>query len=175
MKTQSTRRRGWMVGVGALAGLAGLGLAWWRLREQPASVQAVQAFWERSFERLDGGTLAAVSLRGKPLLINFWATWCPPCVEELPMIEAFFRQKSARGVQVLALAIDQPSAVRRFLARQALTFPIGLAGLEGTELSRSFGNAAGGLPYSVFLNADGSIYKQKLGQLQQSDLDAWPV
>ncbi len=164
-----------MVAAGSVAALAGLGLAAWRFREKPASVQALELFWSRSFDLADGGVIATASLRGRPLLVNFWATWCPPCVEELPMIESFYRQKSDRGVQVMALAIDQPSAVRRFLIRYPLSFPVGLAGLEGTELSRAFGNASGGLPFSVFINADESIYKQKLGQLKQSDLDAWSV
>ncbi len=113
------------------------------------------------------------AFRGKPLLVNFWATWCPPCIEELPMIDAFWREHEGKGMQVLALAIDQPSAVRRFLERQPLSFPVGLAGLAGTELAKSLGNTASGLPFSVFFAKDGSIYLQKLGQLKQSDLDGW--
>ena len=113
------------------------------------------------------------ALTGKPLLVNFWATWCPPCVEELPLIDAFWRENGPNGFQVLGLAIDQPSAVRRFLQRQALGFPIGLAGVGGTELAQSLGNAGGGLPFSVFFNADGSIWRQKLGQLSQDDLNQW--
>jgi hypothetical protein len=73
----------------------------------------------------------------------------------------------------LALAIDQPSAVRKFLQRQPLGFPVGLAGLGGTELAKSLGNATGGLPFSVFFKADGSIWRQKLGQLNLDDLSGW--
>ncbi len=87
------------------------------------------------------------------------------------MIEAFWRENAAKGIQVLALAIDQPSAVRRFLERQPLSFAVGLAGLQGTELARSLGNVNGGLPFSVFFNRDASIYKQKLGQLTRQDLE----
>ena len=89
------------------------------------------------------------------------------------MIEAFWRQHTANGVQVMAFAIDQPSAVRAFVARQGLSMPVALAGLEGTQLAKSLGNANGGLPFSVFFRADASIYRQKLGQLSQSDLDSW--
>ena len=121
----------------------------------------------------EGKTWKLSGLRGKVVVVNFWATWCPPCVEELPMIEAFSREHAAKGLQVLALAIDQPSAVRRFLERQALSFPVGLAGLGGTELARSLGNAQGGLPFSVFFAADGSIYRKKLGQLTPQDLKDW--
>ncbi len=89
------------------------------------------------------------------------------------MINAFWRENAPNGHQVVALAIDQPSAVRRFLERQPLAFPVGLAGLEGTNLAKSLGNAAGGLPFTVFFNSNGSIWRQKMGQLTQADLDEW--
>ena len=89
------------------------------------------------------------------------------------MIEAFWRQHAANGIQVLALAVDQPSKVRAFVAKQGLTMPMALAGLGGTDLAKSLGNVNGGLPFSVFFKADASIYKQKLGQLAQFDLDDW--
>ena len=89
------------------------------------------------------------------------------------MMEAFWREHASKGLQMVALAIDQPSAVRRFLERIPLSFPVGLAGLEGTQLAKSLGNASGGLPFSVFFDKDGGIYKQKLGQLQPADLDNW--
>ena len=162
-----------MLGVGLAAAAAGAGVAAWRLRPQAAAPQATHAFWDQRFEQPKGGELSVAAFRGKPLLVNFWATWCPPCIEELPMIEAFWREHEAKGLQVLALAIDQPSAVRRFLERQPLSFPVGLAGLAGTELAKSLGNTAGGLPFSVFFAKDGGIYSQKLGQLKQADLDGW--
>ena len=166
-------RRRCLLGVGAAAAVAGAGVAWWRLQPGEAMPQAVQSFWQQRFEQPGGGGLDMAAFRGKPLLVNFWATWCPPCVEELPMIESFWREHAAKGIQVLALAIDQPSSVRRFLDRQPLSFPVGLAGLEGTALAKSLGNINGGLPFSVFFKANGSIYSQKLGQLAKMDLDAW--
>ena len=89
------------------------------------------------------------------------------------MIDAFFREHASKGIQVLALAIDQPSAVRRFLERQPLAFPVGLAGLTGSQLARNLGNVQGGLPFSVFFKPDQSIYKQKIGQLTPDDLQNW--
>lgn len=166
-------RRHWMLGVGSLAAAAGAGVAWWRLQPGPSQPQAVQDFWQKRFDGLQGEPLEMARLRGKPLLLNFWATWCPPCVQELPMIEAFWRQQAANGTQVLALAIDQPSAVRAFVAKQGLTLPVALAGLEGTGLAKSLGNLNGGLPFSVFFRSDTSIYRQKLGQLTQNDLQDW--
>ena len=122
---------------------------------------------------LNGRVWTSSDFVGKVVVLNFWATWCPPCIDELPMIEAFWREHTANGHQVVALAIDQPSAVRRFLDRQPLGFPIGMAGLAGTELAKSLGNAAGGLPFTVFFKADGSIWRQKMGQLTPDDLSQW--
>ena len=164
-----------MLGVGLAAAAAGAGVAWWRLRPEAPAPQANWAFWLQRFDQPDGAELTMRAFEGRPLLVNFWATWCPPCVEELPMLEAFWREHGPKGLQIVALAIDQPSAVRRFLERQPLSFPVGLAGLDGTQLAKSLGNTAGGLPFSVFFAKDGSIYQQKLGQLKQDDLDRWRV
>lgn len=162
-----------MLGVGLAAAAAGAGVAWWRLRPEAPAPQANQEFWQQRFAQPDGAELAMRAFQGRPLLVNFWATWCPPCVEELPMLEAFWRDHGPKGLQIVALAIDQPSAVRRFLERQPLSFPVGLAGLDGTQLAKSLGNTAGGLPFSVFFGKDGGIYKQKLGQLNPADLENW--
>ncbi len=113
------------------------------------------------------------SLKGRRVLLNFWATWCPPCVEELPLLDSFQQQRAANGWQVVGLAIDQPSAVRQFLARTPVRFPIGLAGLEGTELAKSLGNLSGGLPFTVVLGPDGQVRQRRMGKLSRADLDAW--
>ena len=166
-------RRNLVLGAGAAAAVAGAGLAMWRYAPQAVSDPAIHPFWAQQFETPSGEMLGMAGFKGKPLLLNFWATWCPPCIDELPMIDAFWREHAANGHQVVAVAIDQPSAVRRFLVRQPLGFPIAMAGLAGTDLSKSLGNAAGGLPFTVFFKADGSIWRQKMGQLSQDDLVQW--
>ena len=164
-------RRGWLVGVAAM--LAGAGAALWRWQEAPVKTERLAELWEVQVPTPDGQTLSLASLRGKPLLLNFWATWCPPCVEELPMIDAFWRQNAPNGMQVMALAVDRMDLVKAFLAKHPLSMPVGVLGAGGASLSKTLGNAAGGLPFSVFLSADSQIYKQKLGKLSEIDLDQW--
>jgi thiol-disulfide isomerase/thioredoxin len=166
-------RRHLIWGAGAAAAVAGVGVALWRFEPRDVAQAASHPFWGQQFETPSGEVLAMAGFQGKPLLMNFWATWCPPCIDELPMIETFWQENKANGHQVLALAIDQPSAVRRFLGRQPLGFPVGMAGLAGTELAKSLGNAAGGLPFTVFFKEDGSIWRQKMGQLTSDDLAQW--
>ena len=89
------------------------------------------------------------------------------------MLDAFYRQNAAKGWQVLGLAIDQPSSVSKFLDKTAVTFPIGLAGFGGTELTKALGNMAGGLPFSVLFDKEGRLRQRKMGRLSEADLQAW--
>lgn len=171
MKIQRRGALAW--GVAAAAGAAGAGLAWWRLQPGPVRSEAETAFWGSRFDSPTGAPLALQAWQGRPLLVNFWATWCPPCVEELPLLNAFYREQSGKGWQVLGLAVDQPAAVRRFLDRLPLAFPVGMAGLAGTELARSLGNPTGGLPYSVVFDRQGQVSHRKIGRLSAEDLAQW--
>ena len=165
------RTRRWAMGaVAVAAAVAGAGVALKRFSPGEADLTG---FWDRSFPTPDGGTLALSSLRGQRLLLNFWATWCPPCVEEMPLLSAFYTQNKANGWHVLGLAVDKPVPVSQFLARTPVSFPVALAGMEGVDFSRSLGNDAGALPFSVLFGADGRILQRKIGQLHQPDLDAW--
>ena len=159
------------VTVGAAAVAAGIGAAWWRYRPEEGPLPA--GFWDLRFERPEGGELALAALRGKPMLLNFWATWCPPCVTELPLLDQFHREHGGRGWQVVGLAVDSPTPVREFLRQRPLAFAIGLAGLDGVELGRSLGNAAGGLPFTIVLDSAGAARARKLGALKPADLAGW--
>ncbi|MDD0813046.1 TlpA disulfide reductase family protein [Curvibacter sp. HBC28] len=173
----SVRRRRWLgAGVAGLAVAAGAGFSWWRrpgAGEGALDPAQAQALWALKFERPGGGELALADFKGKPLLINFWATWCPPCVEELPLLDRFQRENSAKRWQVLGLAIDQPSSVARFLGKTPVSFPVGLAGLEGSELGRSLGNETGGLPFTVVIAEDGRVIQRKMGQITPQELALW--
>lgn len=167
-------RRNFAVGVAAaLAGAAGVGVAWQRFQPHAVEAGAAQAFWGLRFDTLAGAPLAMQAFKGRPLVLNFWATWCPPCVEELPLLDGFYQQHSPKGWNVLGLAVDQPDAVRKFLQKIPLQFPVALAGLEGTGLGKSLGNLTGGLPFTVVFGADGAVAHRKMGRVTPDDLSQW--
>ncbi len=171
------RRNILYMSAAAAAGLAGVGAAWFKYEPQKLTTgqtTAVQdSLWAMSFDTPDGQPQPMSSFRGKPLLLNFWATWCPPCVEELPLLDAFYQEQKAKGWQVLGLAVDQPSAVRKWLQAKPLSFAVGMAGLSGTELSKSMGNLSGGLPFTVVFGASGALLHRKTGKVSKDDLVQW--
>ena len=168
-------RRQWtlVAGAGALAALGGAGLALWR---QPRDATGdLGLLWPQEFETPDGKTLAMRELRSRPLVVNFWATWCAPCVREMPQLDRFHREFQAQGWQVVGLAIDQREPVREFLRKLPVGFPIALGGFAGMELVRQLGNPQGGLPFTVVANREGRIVRRKLGETSFEELAPWAM
>jgi thiol-disulfide isomerase/thioredoxin len=173
MSFKLSRRHALYAGVATVAAAAGVGVALRRHASQAVTPDALQAVWASEFDTPKGETLKLADFRGKPLVLNFWATWCPPCVEEMPLLDAFFRQNSSNGWQVIGLAIDQPSLVKRFMGQFPVDYPIALGGMNGTELGRLLGNAQGGLPFTVVFDATGNVKVQKLGKLSVDEIKSW--
>lgn len=174
-----TRRR--LIGAAAASVAATAGALVWLNRprpitpiapSKPAGEPAPADLWSQQFDTPTGGTLKLADYRGHPLVLNFWATWCPPCVKELPELNHFHEAFHAKGWRVVGLAIDGPTPVREFLAKVGVGFDIGLAGFGGTELSQKLGNAAGGLPFSVILDAQGQIRHRITGATSYDALSA---
>ena len=168
-----TRRRWLYAAVAGAASLAGMAIGWWTSRPATAPSDARLAIWDMRFESPGKGPLSMQQFSGRPLLLNFWATWCPPCIEELPLLDGFFQKNAGNGWQVLGIAADQADAVQAFLARAPVHFPVAMAGMAGIELSRSLGNLSGGLPFTVVLGAAGHVLHRKMGRVSIQDLNDW--
>ena len=173
MTINANRRTAMYAGVAVLAAIAGAGVAWKRQSLDDLTPDAMIAFWSADFETPTGESFPMSIFQGKPLVINFWATWCTPCIEEMPLIDAFFRENQSKGWQVLGLAIDQPSRVRQFLSQFSVQYKIGLAGMTGTDLAKKLGNDVGGLPFTIVLDANGHLKQRKLGKLTADDIRKW--
>jgi hypothetical protein len=158
--------------LGVVALGAGVTAAWMQTKKDTAQAVtgSVPDFWNLQWTTPQGGEFAMKTLAGRPLLMNFWATWCPPCVEELPLINAFYQENKANGWQVLALAVDKLAQVNAFLDKTPLAFPVGMAGFGGTELSRQLGNLTGALPFTIALDRQGNILQRKMGQVTADEL-----
>ena len=169
----TTQRRTLMAaGVAAVAAAAGAGGYLLQRRAAPAET-ASDELWALDFETPGPNRLAMASLRGQPLVLNFWATWCPPCVREMPALDRFHREHRAKGWQVLGLAADNAEAVRKFLADTPVGFAIALTGFAGIDLSRRLGNASGGLPFTVLYGREGQVVQRHIGETRYEQLAGW--
>jgi thiol-disulfide isomerase/thioredoxin len=167
----SPSKRRWLwAGVAGAAAVAGAGWATWRYRLREPEDGALAALWALEAELPSGGVYKLAKLKGKPLVVNFWATWCPPCVEEMPLLDAFYQQNAAKGWQMVGLAADNANAVTKFLGKTPVQFPTPLAGLSGIELSRTLGNLSGALPFTVVINSQGAIALRHMGKLSAEQI-----
>jgi thiol-disulfide isomerase/thioredoxin len=131
---------------------------------------AVTALYAQSMNDLNGKSQALSQWKGKPLLVNFWAPWCPPCVKEMPELSALADANSAKGIQVIGIGIDSPTNITQFASKTKVSYPLYVAGMTGTDLARDLGNSNGGLPYTVLIGADGQVKKTYLGALKFDEL-----
>jgi len=110
--------------------------------------------------------------QGRILICNFWATWCAPCREEIPLLMAAREKYATLGLEIVGIAIDNATKVRDFTSSLNISYPIYLAEANGLDLMRSLGNGSGGLPYTVVADRNGGVLHRKLGAFHQGDLDA---
>ena len=109
---------------------------------------------------------------GKLLLVNFWATWCPPCLHEIPVFIELQARYADRGVQFLGIAIDDAEQVNAFAEQAGLNYPTLIGQLEAIEIAKAFGNRTGGLPYTVVVAPDGEIIARHTGAMSRSQAEA---
>jgi thiol-disulfide isomerase/thioredoxin len=108
--------------------------------------------------------------KGKVLVVNFWATWCLPCLEEIPHFVRMQRRLGGRGLQFVGIAIDDRDKVRAFARAHEINYPIVVGQLAAIELSKVAGNKRGGLPYTLVLDRSGHVFSQHYGGLSEETL-----
>ncbi|MGA8051567.1 MAG: TlpA disulfide reductase family protein [Burkholderiales bacterium] len=154
-------------GIGLGAAAAGIMVAPLLLR----SGAGAEALAAARFSDLQGKSHAIAEWQGKVLVCNFWATWCPPCREEIPLLSSERTRLSAKGVEVVGIAVDSAANVAEFAKNSSVSYPILIGDASVIDLMRKLGNESGALPYTVFLDRTGAIAARKLGALQRAELE----
>jgi len=160
--------------AGLIAGLA-VRLAGWSEPATPIASAAAAGAASLMAARLpdtNGQKQALEQWRGQVLVVNFWATWCVPCRQEIPEFVKVQDKWASRGLQVVGIAIDDEDKVRPYAVQLKINYPILIAGLDGIELARQAGNRLGGLPFTVILNRKGGLAHTQLGGLNEQKLEA---
>jgi len=117
-----------------------------------------------SFLDLHGDSVPLERWRGKLLVVNFWATWCPPCLREIPAFIELQRRYAADGVQFVGIALDQTEAVASFASEKAMNYPVLVGHDDVIRFMQSLGNGIGGLPYTAVIDANGELLTTHQGE-----------
>jgi thiol-disulfide isomerase/thioredoxin len=153
-----------------LALASGIWLAQTRQAEPPPAAR--EALWQMSFPDVHGQRQPLSQWRGQVVVLNFWASWCAPCREEMPDFDAVRAQTRMKGVEFVGIAIDGAENVERFLARQPVGYPILVGGGDAHALARQLGNPEGALPYTVVVDRNGEVAFRHLGRLPRATLES---
>jgi thiol-disulfide isomerase/thioredoxin len=159
--------------VGVLAAMAGTAL-WLSTRgPPPASLGAAApgALMAATFKDLDGRPRSLGEFQGKVVVLNFWATWCLPCREEMPGFQRLQARWAGRGVQFVGLSNEDAAKVATFSRSLGITYPLWVGGDELGELSRRLGNRLGVLPHTVVLGPSGVATVTRVGAYPERELE----
>ncbi|MEO1766636.1 TlpA family protein disulfide reductase [Thiobacter aerophilum] len=164
-------RAQWLL-IGVVA-LAALGLGLWvgerHSRPEPPNGMTPERLYALTFADLEGRPQALGRWHGQVVVLNFWATWCPPCRAEMPEFVRVQQRYGARGFSFVGIALDEPAAVQAFARELGINYPLLIGGAQGATLARSLGSR-GALPFSVILDRQGRIVATRLGTLSESEL-----
>jgi thiol-disulfide isomerase/thioredoxin len=158
--------------VAVVAATVGVLFNTWRLGGAGAGKGAAEAVFAARLANLQGEPQSIGQWRGQVLVVNFWATWCAPCREEIPTFVKLQDQHRARGVQFVGIAIDRRDPVLAFVREFGINYPVLLGGIETIELSRQAGNRAGTLPFTLVFDRTGNIVATEVGVVKETWLRA---
>lgn len=136
-----------------------------------AQANAVEALLDSTMMHdADGKPKSLAAFKGQTVVVNFWASWCGPCVEEMPTLAQLNDEYSKKGVKFIGIGVDSEKNVKTFLQKVPVDYPVYVSGFGGADLARNFGNTAGALPFTVVIDAKGAVRSTKLGQIQPAEL-----
>lgn len=138
--------------------------------EAASSSNAVDHLWTATLQNADGTQQSLAAYKGKPIVVNFWASWCGPCVKEMPALSALHTQYEKKGITFIGLGVDTEKNINDFLRKVPVSYPVYIAGFGGADLARHFGDDAGGLPFTVVIDAKGVVRSTKLGEVDPAEL-----
>ena len=121
---------------------------------------------------LDGQLRSISEWDGKVIALNFWATWCPPCLKEVPEFVSLQAKYQAAGLQFIGVALQRPEEVREFVAEHGMNYPVLTGELEVIKLAESYGNDIGALPYTVIIDRSGQVAHVKPGVLPTEEAES---
>ncbi|MBR8455607.1 TlpA family protein disulfide reductase [Burkholderia dolosa] len=136
----------------------------------PARRSPVEQLWAASLTGVDGKPVTLASFKGQKVVVNFWASWCGPCAEEMPELVALSHQYKQKGIRFVGIGVDSEQNVKTFLQKVKVDYPVFISGYAGADLARNFGNTAGALPFTVVIDETGKVRETKLGQIQPAEL-----
>lgn len=155
-----------LAGAGAAAAVAGAVAGAFVLQSGSGAAELLAA----TFLDLEGRRRRLLEWRGRALVCNFWATWCAPCREEIPLLVAAKQHLPDTSIEIVGISVDSADKVREFAASYKINYPLLIADATALTLLRSLGNRAGGLPYTIALDRSGAIVQRHLGALKQAEL-----
>jgi thiol-disulfide isomerase/thioredoxin len=158
-----------IISVALAATLAGYLAQLWLLPVVTTQEDPAQVLLAAELSAPNGSKQALTQWQGKVIVVNFWATWCPPCLKEIPDFMTVQNQLGARGVQMVGIAIDDKDKVLAFMAKLGMNYPV-LFAEDGITLARRSGNRLGGLPFTVIIDRAGKTTKVELGTLDAARL-----
>jgi len=162
-------RREWLLlgGVGTAAAIAGAALGPILLQSGGGAAELLATPMPDP-----AGRMRRVSdWQGQVVICNFWATWCAPCREEIPMLVDLREHYASQGVEIVGIAVDNAAKVGEFAAKYHISYPLLIAEAGGLDLLRKLGNTAGALPFTVILDRRGEIVSRKLGILRRTEIE----